>query len=296
MIVTPSFPPIAPPLCASLLEDEISHLTPLLGAGRGALALYSFRGCDCPTLMEEVARLREQAFRGVGGGTGREKDVDADDMNPSGYRQLVAWDAAHHRVVGGYRYIVGAECDRRCISTSHYFRFAPRFERDFLPHAIELGRSFAVRDGGASSLFAMQSLWRGLGHIVARCEGVKYLFGKVTIPPAYDAEARRLLLLFLHKFHPARERLLVARRAFVPPLGDDPFTILGYEENYALLEHLLRRHGERIPPMIHAYMRLSREMQTFDAMVNPDFGNAVEVAILLPVEAIIPTKREEYIR
>lgn len=294
--MTPSSVPISPLCDTSLLADEISRLTPLLGAGRGALALYSFRGCDCPALMGEVAHLRELAFRSVGGGTGREKDVDEDDMNPRGYRQLVAWDAVHLRVVGGYRYIVGAECNRRCISTSHYFRFMPRFEYDFLPHAIELGRSFAVRDGGASSLFAMQSLWRGLGHIVARCEGVKYLFGKVTIPPAYDAEARRLLLLFLHKFHPASEPLLVARRVFAPPLGDDPFTVIGYEENYALLEHLLRHHGERIPPMIHAYMRLSRQMQTFDAMVNPDFGNAVEVAILLPVEAIIPTKREEYIR
>ena len=294
--MTPSFPPIAPPLCASLLEDEISRLTPLLGAGRGALALYSFRGCDCPALMEEVARLREQAFRGVGGGTGRVLDMDSNDTNPGGYRQLVAWDAAHHRVVGGYRYIVGAECDRRCISTLHYFDFSPRFERDFLPHSIELGRSFAVRDAGASSLFAMQSLWQGLGRIVARCEGVKYLFGKVTIPPTYDAEARRLLLLFLRRFFPARERLLVARNVFVPPSGDDPFTEVIYEDNYALLEHLLRRHGERIPPMIHAYMRLSRQMQTFDAMVNPDFGNAVEVAILLPVDSIVSARREAYIR
>lgn len=294
--MTTSSLPIAPPASASLLIEEISRLTPLVGAGRGALALYSFRGCDNPSLMHEVARLRELAFRGVGGGTGRKKDVDEEDLNPRGYRQLVAWDAAHTKVVGGYRYIVGAECDRRCISTSHYFFFAPRFERYFLPHAIELGRSFAVRDAGASSLFAMQSLWQGLGRIVARCEGVKYLFGKVTIPPTYDAEARRLLLLFLQKFYPARVPLLVARKVFVPPQGDDPFSEARYEDNYALLESLLRCRGERIPPMIHAYMRLSREMQTFDAMVNHDFGNAVEVAILLPVDAITPTRRETYIR
>ena len=48
--------------------------------------------------------------------------------------------------------------------------------------------------------------------------------------------------------------------------------------------------------MIHAYMRLSERMQTFDAMVNPDFSGAVEVAILLPVGEIIANKRETYIK
>ncbi|MBR5138238.1 MAG: hemolysin [Alistipes sp.] len=294
--MTTSFSTISPPASTTALGEEISRLQPLLQIARCSLALYSFRGCDCPALMQEVARLRESAFRSVGGGTGRVLDMDSNDINPYGYRQLVAWDAAHAKVVGGYRYIVGAECDRWCISTLHYFDFSPRFECDFLPHSIELGRSFTVRDAGASSLFAMQSLWQGLGRIVAQQKGVKYLFGKVTIPPTFDKEARRLLLLFLRRFFPARERLLVARKAFVTPSGDDPFTESRYEDNYALLEHLLRRHGERIPPMIHAYMRLSRQMQTFDAMVNPDFGNAVEVAILLPVDSIVPARREAYIR
>ena len=56
----------------------------------------------------------------------------------------------------------------------------------------------------------------------------------------------------------------------------------------------LRSRGERIPPMLHAYMRLARGMQSFDTIQNPDFGNTFETAILLPLSAINPTARERY--
>lgn len=329
---------------------EVDRLQPLMHFERGNIALYTFRGGEAPHLMLEVGRLREQAFRRSGGGTGREVDIDADDVATDGYRQLIAWDVGRRRIVGGYRYIVGRECAARHISSSHYFHLSPRFRRDYLPHAIELGRSFTVRGGttgtaasasagdtaatsvgaaanegaghNATSLFAMESLWRALGHIVHR-EGISYLFGKVTIYPHYDAAARRLLLQFLEKFHPAREPLmwpmederyaitendsaatgdtsaddigLVSADCMRLTTAANPFTLDDYGANYALLEELLRQRGERLPPMLHAYMRLTREVEYFGAVRNPDFGHATEAAILLRTDSITPNHRRRYI-
>ena len=288
------FQPIAHTSPQRIIEREIGHLQPLLRSLRGSLALYTFRSAEAPALMREVARLREQAFRLAGTGTGRALDMDEGDVAHDGYRQIVAWDERLRRVVGGYRYMIGNECNIDLLSTHHYFHFSPAFQSCYLPHAIELGRSFSVR-ATASALFVMGALWRGLGRIVVQ-QDAKYLFGKVTIPPHYDRQALRLLLLFLRKFFPAREPLITARQPLRLSHGEDPFVCAHYNENFALLEHLLRSRGERIPPMIHAYMRLSERMQTFDAMVNPDFSGAVEVAILLPVGEIVATKREAYIK
>ena len=245
-------------------------------------------------LMEQVGRLREKAFRAAGGGTGRALDIDEHDLAHDGYRQLVAWDVAARRIVGGYRYIAGAECVAEHISTLKYFQPSDLFCREVLPRAIELGRSFVSCEGG-HSLFAMDALWRGLAQIVGRQSGVEFLFGKVTIYPQFDTLARDAIRLFLKRFHPARTRLLRPRRPLQTSSsvvgyfqGDD------YAENFARLGTFLRSRGERIPPMLHAYMRLARGMQSFDTIQNPDFGNTFETATLLPLSAINPTARERY--
>ena len=44
-----------------------------------------------PETMREIGRLREEAFRFYGGGTGRDCDVDEFDLADDGYRQLIVW-------------------------------------------------------------------------------------------------------------------------------------------------------------------------------------------------------------
>jgi hypothetical protein len=282
---------------ASLLR-ELRHRRPLMLSARGSLALYTFRGGESPHLMWEVGRLRERAFRTAGGGVGREVDIDADDVAADGYNQLIAWDLQHEQIVGGYRYIVGRHSAERHISSLHYFRPSEEFRHSVLPVAIELGRSFVVREsageGVRHSLFAMDALWQALGMIVGRERGVRYLFGKVTIPPLYDALARELILRFLEKFHPPRQLLLRPRWKLEREPLPDVFTLRSYEENYALLQDLLRSRGERLPPMLQAYMRLSRQMQTFGAVLNADFGRAIEVAILIDTAELNEEMKKKY--
>ncbi len=287
---------VAEPLPREALEEELAALRPVTVAERGGYRLYSFRASEAPSLMYETGRLREEAFRNAGGGTGRAVDIDADDTAPEGYRQIVAWDPVRRTIAGGYRYIVCGECDTANISSSHYFRFSGEFRRDFLPHAVELGRSFVAHGSeGTHPLFAMESLWLGLGRIVASHPRVRYLFGKVTVYPHYDAEARRLLMTFLRRFFGSDIPLLQARESADPPFAEGVFDAPTYAENYAALLRLLRERGEVVPPMIHAYMRLCPSMRVFDTAVNRDFGDAYETAVLLPVDGIRAEKREKYL-
>lgn len=276
-------------------DKYIERLQPLFLSPRGNIALYSFRAAEAMPLMEQVGRLREEAFRAAGGGTGRAMDIDEHDLASDGYRQLVAWDVAARRIVGGYRYIVGAEDFTEHISTLKYFQPSDAFCSHILPRAIELGRSFVSCREGYHSLFAMDALWHGLAQIAGRLPKVEFLFGKVTIYPQFDALSRDAIRLFLKRFHPARRGLLRPRQPLPEPSagiacfeGDD------YAENYVRLTSFLRSRGERIPPMLHAYMRLTRGMQSFGTILNPDFGNTFETAILLPLSSINTPARERY--
>ena len=101
--------------------------------------IYIFPASECPALMREIGRLREIAFRGAGGGTGREVDIDAEDLAEDGYYQLIVWDPAAPEIVGGYRFIICTDEYPRHLSTEHYFRFSDKFRRKYLPPHYRAG-------------------------------------------------------------------------------------------------------------------------------------------------------------
>ena len=265
--------------------------------------IYIFTAAECPMLMREVGRLREEAFRAAGGGTGLSLDIDSADLNEGGYHQLIIWDPTNHEIVGGYRYIICQSEHPDNLSTEHYFRFSSRFRRNFLPYTIELGRSFVQpayqTRRNPKSIYALDNLWDGLGAVVARNPSIRYLFGKVTIYTCYNRTARNALLWFMRRFFPDRERLVTARR----PLDEEwdntfyerLFSGRNYEEHYKILVRTIRENDESIPPLINSYMNLSRTMRVFDTVRNPDFGNVEETGIMLTIPDIYPEKRARYI-
>ncbi|MBR5454784.1 MAG: GNAT family N-acetyltransferase, partial [Rikenellaceae bacterium] len=197
------------------LLDELSA-DKLLGETHHANNLiYVVDAADSPAVMTEIGRLREVAFRRAGGGTGRRVDIDSDDLAPNGYRQMVVWNPYERQIVGGYRFIISRSEWPQHLSTEHYYTFSPRFRRDYLPHTIELGRSFIQPrfQSGRGGLFALDNLWDGMGAVVSRSEGVKYLFGKVTVYPHINPDARQLLYTFLRTQCPATEGLVSSRES-----------------------------------------------------------------------------------
>ena len=177
--------PIIPPVDRALLRAELTPERKYRDTNKASNEIYIFAASECPALMREVGRLREEAFRIAGGGTGLEVDIDEEDLAPDGYYQLIVWDPHAEEIVGGYRFIVCTSEHPRHLSTEHYFRFSEQFRRDYLPYTIELGRSFVQRSYQAranrKSIYALDNLWDGLGALIVLNPQAKYLFGKVTM-------------------------------------------------------------------------------------------------------------------
>ena len=99
---------IIAPIDRALLQEELKNKAKLLRRSRkGGTELYVFTAAQCPNLMKEVGRLREEAFREAGGGTGLSMDIDYFDTMDNPYWQLIDWDPATNAILGGYRYIFG---------------------------------------------------------------------------------------------------------------------------------------------------------------------------------------------
>ena len=98
--------PIIAPVDRELLKTELTPERKLRNTNHAGNEIYIFTAEQCPALMREVGRLREEAFRRAGGGTGMEVDIDAEDTAPGGYCQLIVWDPDREEIVGGYRFIV----------------------------------------------------------------------------------------------------------------------------------------------------------------------------------------------
>ena len=296
--------PIASPVDRALLRAELTPERKVRDTKKADNEIYIFPAAECPALMREIGRLREEAFRGAGGGTGHEVDIDEEDLAGDGYYQLIVWDPAAEQIVGGYRFIVCTTPHPRHLSTEHYFRFSDKFRRRYLPRTIELGRSFVqpayqVRQN-PKSLYALDNLWDGLGALIVLNPKAKYLFGKVTMYTSYKAVARNALIWFLRRYFPDRDRLVEGIHPI--DLGlDDPyyeqlFTGANYQENYRILIQKIREFNENIPPLINAYMNLSQTMRVFDTVSNPDFGGVEETGILVTIQDIYDEKRERYTR
>ena len=296
--------PIIDPLPREELLRELTPDRKVRDTKRAGNEIYIFTAAECPALMREVGRLREIAFRAAGGGTGEEADIDGEDRAEGGYHQLIVWDPAAQEIVGGYRFIVCTSSRQPHLSTEHYFHFSDLFRRRYLPHTIELGRSFIQpayqARSNTKSIYALDNLWDGLGALIVLNPKAKYLFGKVTMYSSYQTVARNTLIYFLHKYFPDRDRLVTGRHPI--DLGlDDPyyeriFTGENYVENYHILIQRIREFNENIPPLINSYMNLSPTMRVFDTVENPDFGGVEETGILLAIKDIYLEKRERYTR
>lgn len=274
-----------------LLKAELTEELFLCDTNKAGNKLYVFKAAQAPQLMREIGRLREEAFRDAGGGTGLGVDIDNYDTNPDGYFQLIVWDPEQEEILGGYRYIIPRTTNPKCLSTEHYFEFSEIFRHKYLPYTIELGRSFVQTKyqirGSFKALFALDNLWDGLGTIVSRNADVKYLFGKVTMYGDYNIKARNMLIYFLNKYFPDRDQLMETRYPAAINIDEEEMNAIfsgrDYVENYKILSRTVRNFEEVIPPLINAYMSLSPTMKVFQTAVNHDFGGVEETGILITI-------------
>ena len=294
--------PIISHVDKELILSELSQLEKVRDTHYGGNEIYVFDALHSPNLMREVARLREEAFRSGGGGTGEELDIDEDDTASDGYHQLIAWSPKDQEIIGGYRYIISHEKHPHHMSTEHYFKFSELFREDYLPYTIELGRAFVQlkyqASGDSRSIYALDNLWDAIGALIVLHPEAKYLLGKVTMYSSYNEEARNMLFYFLQRYFPDRQHLIEGIHPLEMNIDtekfDKIFTGESYAENYNILRHAIREYKEIIPPLINAYMNLSSSMKTFDTVPNQELGGVYETGILITIKDIYHEKYDRY--
>lgn len=300
---------IIAPVERDLLKSELTEDKRLRMTNKSHNEIYVVTWQNAPNVVREIGRLREIAFRAAGGGTGLALDLDEFDTMENPYKQLVVWNPEAEEILGGYRYLLGTDAKltadgQPILATSHMFHFSDDFMTNYMPYTIELGRSFVTLEyqssrRGAKGLFALDNLWDGLGALTVIKPNVRYFFGKMTMYPSYDREARDMILFFLNKHFGDPDRLIIP----VKPLKieSDPeelnrlFCKEDFKEDYRILNTEVRKRGLNIPPLVNAYMGLSPTMRMFGTGINYGFGDVEETGILIAVDEILAEKRVRHI-
>lgn len=302
---------IIPAVDRSLLKSELTSERFLRYTNNGNNQIYLVDYHNAPNTVREIGRLREMTFRNAGGGTGLSLDLDENDTHDNCYQQLITWNPEDEEIVAGYRLIkckmAGLDKDGKInLSTAHLFYFSEKFIGDYLPHTIELGRSFVqpkYQPGidNRKGIFSLDNLWDGLGAVVMLNSDIKYLFGKVTMYPHYHAEARDILLYFMHHYFPDPDKLVRPYDHLRLSYKTDEkkfsgmFNGLDYKSGYKLLNSRIRSYGENIPPLINTYMNLSPTMKTFGTALNDEFGAVEETGIMITLEDIYESKKQRHL-
>ena len=291
----------------SLIEAELTDERLLRETNKAGNRIYVVDAHCAPNTMREIGRLREIAFRAGGGGTGKACDIDEFDTMETPCQQLVVWNPDQRDIVGAYRFIMGNDMTRDAsgnlrIAMSHMFKFSQQFINEFLPHTIELGRSFVSLDyqstrAGNKALYALDNLWDGLGALSVIHPEIEYFFGKMTMYPSYNRECRDRLLEFLRIYFPDRDHLVtpIEPLSGVAPGGDSFFKGDDFKADYKVLNAFIRKHGINIPPLVNAYMALSPTMKVFGTAINHEFGEVEETGIFIKINEIAEGKKNRHI-
>ena len=301
--------PIIPPVDKDLLQKELTPDKRLRLTNRSSNEVYVVTAHNSPNVMLEIGRLREEAFRAAGGGTGKEADIDEFDTKPNCYKQMIVWNPDQHEIIGGYRYMLGKNWElgpdgQPLLATSHMFRFSKRFLDEYMPYTVELGRSFValyyqnVRKD-TKSIFALDNLWDGLGALPVVFPEVRYFFGKMTMYPSYIRKGRDMILFFLKKYFHDKDNLITPLNPISIEHDTAEFEKLfdkdNFRDNYRILNQQIRLMGMNIPPLVNAYMNLSPTMKLFGTAINYGFGDVEETGILIAFDEIYDEKRMRHI-
>lgn len=306
-----NFIPIIPPIDPSIIEEELKNAIFVRETRAAKRCIYKFTDGECPEIMKEIGRLREITFRDAGGGVGRETDIDPYDTGEGGttlFTQIILWDPTLRKILSAYRYALGSDIIRHGMRSPTFdlLECSDVFAQDYLPYAIELGRSFVIPEFQANQregIFVFDGMMDGLASLVVDYPHIKYLFGKFTMYKGYNAKARDLILYYLKKHFGDKKELITPKKELAIRWDETGFAelfsgqaVVDRVEEKKILTRKVRELGENIPPLVNYYESLSPTMLFFGAADNPHFGGVEESGILLTIEDIYEEKKVRHIQ
>ena len=300
---------IIDPVPLELIQKELTDDKLLRETNKGGNLLYVIDCNSAPNTLKEIGRLREITYRAAGGCSGKAADLDEYDYLKNPYQQLIVWDPDVKAIIGGYRFLYGKDAQFKengqpRISSSALFRYSDVFIKDYLPHSIELGRSFVRPEyqssiSGAKALFAMDNLWDGIAAIMLSKPGTQYLFGKMTFYKSYDTSALHLILHFLDKHFKDTENLVTPYLPIKTSADKRLLNLILKEDNlradYRCLKSAVRHLGTGIPPLVNSYINISSSMKIFGSALETDFSDAIDTGLMIDFRDIYPEKLNRHI-
>ena len=290
---------IAHPESRQRLREELSGAE-RLGETPDGKQILLFDYHPDSAVMREIGRLREVAFRRVGEGTGRKRDLDDYDVL---YRHLILWDDKDLEIAGAYRLgEVSRILEARGVeglysSTIFHLDNAPW--QDWR-HGLELGRSFVQpRYWGRRSL---DYLWLGLGAYLRKHPEVRWLFGPVTIPNHMPPLAKDLLLSYYRHYHAndaseIRPRAPVQLSSAGRHEAERLFSGNDMKADFLRLKHALQAMGAGVPALYKQYVEVAQPGGvSFHAFgVDTGFSYCIDGLVVVDITRLKPEKRARYI-
>jgi len=297
------------PVSLDLLKAELTPDKKLCDTNKAGNEIYVVDGIDSPNVLLEIGRLREIAFRDSGGGTGLSVDLDEfDTTKDRPYKQIIIWDPDADAIIGGYRFILGPDIKMQedgqpHITSSHMFHYSDTFIRDYLPHTMELGRSFVTPEyqsskAGAKAIFALDNLWDGIAAVILQHPGIMYCLGKMTIYPSFDKSCRELIQHFLWKHFPDPDVLARPKNPVEEETDGRLLDLIlkdsDFKSDYRNLKEAVRKLGYNIPPLVNSYMNISPTMKMLGTGINDEFFDAYDTGILICYDEMYADKRDRH--
>jgi len=302
---------IIDPIDRKLIKLELTQDKFLRPTNKAHNEIYITTAHNSPNVMLEIGRLRELSFRSSGGGSGAEIDTDVYDYMENPFKQLIVWDPDAEEIIGGYRFLSGAEVKlyengQPKFVMANPFYFSERFIRDYLPYTIELGRAFVQPDYqttkmGMKSLFALDNLWDGLGALIHTVEGSKYFLGKVSIYQNFNVRARELIYEYMNKHFADTEGLIKPYEPILVSEENQKFAKTIFTENtpsgdYKQLIKAVRQEGENVPAMFNAYLTLTDTIKVFGTILDLNFGSVFDTGMMVIMNDLHETKKQRYVQ
>lgn len=282
--------PLAQPVPAELLLRDVEALPPeSVIVSHPPFDIFLAKAPQIPHIMEEIGRLRELTFRGVGEGTGLEKDIDEYDLY---YHQMFIWDRSANKIVGGYRLGLGDEIFNTYGPGGFYINSLFKIKKGFYPimeEAVELGRSYVVPDY-QKKLLPLFLLWKGILHFLLKNPQYGYLYGPVSISKNYSFLSKSMIVSFIkkHYFNDKLARFLKPRTPFKVKV-DKEVDVEALLENFggelsALDQFIsdIEPDHFRLPVLIKKYIKQNARFISFN--LDPNFSDALDGFIILSID------------
>ena len=267
-----------------------------LGETGDGKSIYLYQHKSCSPIMREIGRLREVAFRAVGEGTNKRRDIDQYDSH---YYHLVLWDDNDLEIVGAYRFgdaeLLTAPDHPTGLYSATLFNYGKDNDKLF-KEGLELGRSFVQpRYWGKRSL---DYLWFGIGAFLSRYPKYRYLFGAVSLSNAYPEPAKDLLVQFYSTYFPAKFGEATCKRPY--QMANDAlhqFTGNDYKAEFTQLKHLLANMGVNVPTLYKQYSEVAKDggVAFLGFNVDPDFNDCIDGLVVVDMQTLTEKKRKRYL-